>query len=749
MSRWLKQVNSLLEKLDGTVEGAIEEQVGQRHESRHGEGNDAIQSILARRGLTSVEDEVNGEPLKIPVDAPVHEHKTQSQGDFRDGIVELEPGSETATPEHPTFPAPHLSTPLPNDLPKQNDEGDPKAVGFVANDELNTVEKTECPDPDAKGSDQEERTLESNENSGEISLSLASNSNMKRTNPQSAPVQADNTYENEYKTALADARDAHKEARMLRRHVVALNSQLEAVEAETKAQRAELERVGERMEKDRARAKEEKERVIARHADEIKALRKQQETIVDELKSRNEHLIEESRNQLREVEKRRKEEGGDWNKELLGAIEREQEAQRKCIALEDEKSILLSQINMLQGNSEGLGNRLEAMSQAADNAMLREREAEDKLDAALSLHARQLSQRQAREGQLERTIADLGAALVVARSKTGENINEAVDGAEDSWPHKLRAQFDQYENDIDNIRNQLDHERQRAKTLHDELRDMSKERADEALLFRSKQTQYDRQLADMSVTIARLQSCVRDAKRDSMLETSDVDQVVDSSSHVKCLSDEVMKQQEKLVQCGSELAALKNRLKVAVQRADQAELALAIAEAEGSRNPFDVEDGPSSGGMRRRGGKRGQLDNENGGSIRSAFLLNNPQNQQAETVGKAIDALDSFAVQTGKFLRSNPLARGGFLLYLIVLHIWTFLVLFFHAHSYEPVHGDFGSQQFHGPNTLMQQHVLLPQQLEKNIARVATVKAPTAIGAPTGKDSTTPKRERKADVIGK
>lgn len=34
------------------------------------------------------------------------------------------------------------------------------------------------------------------------------------------------------------------------------------------------------------------------------------------------------------------------------------------------------------------------MSQAADSAMLREREAEEKLDAALSVHARQLSQRQ-------------------------------------------------------------------------------------------------------------------------------------------------------------------------------------------------------------------------------------------------------------------------------------------------------------------------------------------------------------------
>lgn len=60
----------------------------------------------------------------------------------------------------------------------------------------------------------------------------------------------------------------------------------------------------------------------------------------------------------------------------------------------DEKSILLAQISMLQSNSEGLGSRLEAISQAADSAMLREREAEEKLDAALSVHARQLSQRQ-------------------------------------------------------------------------------------------------------------------------------------------------------------------------------------------------------------------------------------------------------------------------------------------------------------------------------------------------------------------
>ena len=54
---WLSQVNNLLEKLDGTVEDAIEEQAVQREESRHWEGKDAIQSILARRGLSAMMEE--------------------------------------------------------------------------------------------------------------------------------------------------------------------------------------------------------------------------------------------------------------------------------------------------------------------------------------------------------------------------------------------------------------------------------------------------------------------------------------------------------------------------------------------------------------------------------------------------------------------------------------------------------------------------------------------------------------------
>lgn len=64
------------------------------------------------------------------------------------------------------------------------------------------------------------------------------------------------------------------------------------------------------------------------------------------------------------------------------------------VAFRDEKSTLLSQISTLQAQQAALEIRLESVSQTADNAMEREREAEDRLDAALSMHARQLTQRQ-------------------------------------------------------------------------------------------------------------------------------------------------------------------------------------------------------------------------------------------------------------------------------------------------------------------------------------------------------------------
>jgi hypothetical protein len=47
-------------------------------------------------------------------------------------------------------------------------------------------------------------------------------------------------------------------------------------------------------------------------------------------------------------------------------------------------------------------------------------------------------------------------------------------------------------------------------------------------------------------------------------------------------------------------------------------------------------------------------------------------------------------------------ARAGFIFYLLLMHLWTFVLLFFHAHSFESDHADFGAVD-HGPHALMQQ----------------------------------------------
>lgn len=319
---------------------------------------------------------------------------------------------------------------------------------------------------------------------------------------------------------------------------------------------------------------------------------------------------------------------------------------------------------------------------------------------ALSMHARQLSQRQAREAELERTIADLSASLASSPSSMLNDDAEGDTAAGASNIMQLKNQIFTLEEDLENTKAQLISEKQRVVIMQHELRDMSKERTLEATSARSKQHQFDRQIADMSLQISKLQSSLREARKSEENETRNSSTIYGENGEVSEFTERVVQQQEKIANVTSENLALRNRLQVALERADKAEKIVENFEANSNR---DIErgnyDGPSSesDGMRRRR-RRNEI------SIRSAINLSS-QNTNAERIGKAIDTLDDFSVQTGKYLRRNPLARGGFILYLIMLHTWTFVVLFFHAHKFETIHGDFGAghQMAHGPHALMQQ----------------------------------------------
>lgn len=192
-------------------------------------------------------------------------------------------------------------------------------------------------------------------------------------------------------------------------------------------------------------------------------------------------------------------------------------------------------------------------------------------------------------------------------------------------------------------------------TLHQELEEMSKERTEEAAAAHARHLQNDRKIADMSATISRLQCNLRDTKRasfddgrDSIYSSGEDDKTM----QIKSLSEQVLRQQEMIGQSKSEISALKSRLQVAISRADKAEGAMAsFQNSDGIYDRMErapLSDGSNDGRntMRRRGG-RGNSSDSYGGSIRSAMRLSAGHGESTEKIGKAIDVVDSFSVQTG------------------------------------------------------------------------------------------------------
>lgn len=326
----------------------------------------------------------------------------------------------------------------------------------------------------------------------------------------------------------------------------------------------------------------------------------------------------------------------------------------------------------------------------------------------------------------------------------------------------------------------------KSETLQTQLRDLSKETTQEATIVHAKQIQYDRQIADMSLTISKLEASLREATRqDSMLMTDTATTSVESAStmndhnnknnyetmkQIKELSEEVVRLRDKVATHNSESLAMKHRLRAATDRAQQAEEELAIAKSSSTKDDPDMmydsleRATPLSSGSRRR-----KTGTSTTGSIRAAMRLESGHGERSEQIGQVVDAVDSFAVTTGKwfsfptgmgsishhslqrslsvidlthsgtlcnfsflfhsgkYLRKNPIARAGFIFYLILIHLWTFALLFFHAHSFGAERCDFqeGVRISHGPHALMmdQNHGVI------NMAKTAIATNADASGA--------------------
>ena len=369
------------------METAIEEQAiraqdgGDYGDDIPGQGKDAVDSILAKRGLASpsMDEEEDGDyaealakdqdeggqggdsAAKEFVDNNNDDDDDDDGNDDKEAILEtpespeqeglmqdltevnLE-GGENALEQQPTTPTEDMEPPP---APKEQDTidaTDSKEHGATVAVEEQNEESVNL----EKGSATKEESLQQKEPVAADSDSNkppTTTTTVEKSKPTAAATTTTTTtttttaslnsaLQSDYKAALLEVRDAQREARTLRRHVVALNAELEKAEAEIQAQRSELERAGERLEKDRKRHKEEKEKLTRTHTEETKTLQRKHDTILQDTKTKADQQLADAWERLRQAEDKRLQEGGDWTKELEEALHREQDALRRAALVE-------------------------------------------------------------------------------------------------------------------------------------------------------------------------------------------------------------------------------------------------------------------------------------------------------------------------------------------------------------------------------------------------------------------------------
>ena len=287
-----------------------------------------------------------------------------------------------------------------------------------------------------------------------------------------------------------------------------------------------------------------------------------------------EDQVEDLQERLSLEEEKRMQEGGDWTQELEDSMEREREALKRLSEMKEEHVALQSKATKLEAQQNALQKKLESSAQNFQTASQREREAEDKLDAALSLHSRQLSQRQAREAELERMIADLGAALTVARQKEQNKTGQGASITSTEGDGGYRKKYELAVDELETIKVQLSMESQRCEALRQELHDITQERTEETYEAQARQQQHDREIADLNANISRLEASLRDMKKTPSATGETTGEITPSNemppskeveelkNKVASLSEQVIRLQDKNDRSKTEILTMRNRLQV-------------------------------------------------------------------------------------------------------------------------------------------------------------------------------------------
>jgi DNA repair exonuclease SbcCD ATPase subunit len=505
-----------------------------------------------------------------------------------------------------------------------------------------------------------------------------------------------------------------------------LKERLERAEAEVRAQHDELMAAAESMAEERESWKEEKEEYAADREEELDALRRQHRDQIAQLRASHQVQIRTLQDELNDQRAEYRRQGGDLSSEVSKAVEEKTRAVEQAKEMKAKHDALQQRFEELAQRHESLRDQCAALEQSAELARQAERRSDERLDASLEQYKHQLSLRQARETELERTVAELGAALSNAAATAAQQATVPVEHPHSAdslssheYPseslHEIKAKHAVAVEELESTRSELRVALLRCEALQRDVQDMSTERDAEAAMSQERQRKHDERMAELAAQVQRLQRgamapasgvsngqpvMTGDTPSDAHRLQQAVQELRESKRQVSEFSDQLIRLQGIAESSKAEVLALKGRLHAANARADSAEVALASA----STSSYDVEGGGDAsasktrrrikGGLRALGGGLARPNHLAPRSIRAALGIRAVHGSALEQVALTVDALDNWMMDTGSILKAEPLARVALAVYLTILHCWCFALVFFHA--VESEHGDLGALTHRG-----------------------------------------------------
>ena len=710
MSKWLSSVNQFLEKLDDQVEETRENFRVQQHHS-----SDSLEDeYYSDEEYYSEEEE--GFVNQYEHESPKHVSVENAQGDTAP--------LENIRSSSPVF-VQNQDVSLPADLDKtpsdpktiQNEPsnmvGNGSGVGTsLSSENLDSMNPSEVDTKSNLTAAVAEAPISLLPAAYPANVSTSADAVTDKTkmniavDSSSVPVSRPSHKRGSREEVHSSSKANHQHLQRLEKENASLQEQLKRCQKELQAQHEELQQAAEQIKEERMLLDEEKEDMVLEQQEEISTLRQQYESRIQQIESDAQARIEEMKRKLKQETEQRKQQDGNYSKEIKDAFTKQEESAQTIDRLHKEKIDLESQLGALKETKLSLQQQLQSLQSSYENALQKEQAAEAMLDSVQEQHQKQLAQRQMREAELERTVAQLSATVVAANAT---NSNPSMDSnSSETYAQQqqalseIKGKYEEARDEAEALQGQLLLLNQQNEALTKELHDINQERLVESGLSQKRQREYEERISSMNSQIHRLEKLLQSSTLST--ESSSAAQTANSEATVQqltreldnakqrgaSLSDQLLRQQGIAEAAKAEVLTLKERLQSANNRVEEAERAL----SNGS-NPYEVESGdvPYSGARLRRrvkgGGRMHRRHTTPSRAARVALGMQATNNGCMEQIASTLDAFDAWMLDVGSILREEPLARVGLAFYFILVHLWAFCLIAFHA--VEAEHGDLGT----------------------------------------------------------